>query len=65
MTEPRLVFIDMRCGNCGHPPEGHHAGKGQCYRCAAEKRCPAWMEKSADALLVSANEDKLNRWIPK
>lgn len=42
-------LIDMLCGNCGHSPESHRAGEGQCYSCNAEKRCSKWEPRSPEA----------------
>jgi hypothetical protein len=51
------VFVDMRCANCGHSPESHYAGYGQCYTCKSEQRCPAWRPKTQEALLVNQNKN--------
>ena len=53
----REIYIDMNCANCGHSPEAHWAGKGQCYHCNAEKRCPAWRPKTREAALVGQNKN--------
>lgn len=38
---------DMRCATCGHPPESHDAGRGQCYKCDASSRCVCWVQRDA------------------
>lgn len=48
--------VDMRCANCGHPPESHHASRGQCYQCPAEARCPEWVPRDEEAQLVIADQ---------
>jgi hypothetical protein len=41
--------IDMCCANCGHSPESHHAGTGQCYSCDSARRCCKWQPKTVEA----------------
>lgn len=39
---------DLRCSICKHPPESHHAGQGQCYRCPASNRCVGYKNPAKD-----------------
>lgn len=59
-----MKAVNMACANCGHPPEAHHAGTGQCYDCPAEARCPAWLPGSSEAEEVNyddSNNPKADR----
>lgn len=47
-----MKIVNMTCKNCDHSTESHHAGKGQCYSCPAEQRCPEFEPKSEHAAKV-------------
>jgi hypothetical protein len=51
------IYVDMNCANCGHSPEAHWAGEGQCYKCDSRRRCPAWKPKSQEASMVAQGKN--------
>lgn len=53
-----MKIVNMTCANCHHATEAHYAGKGQCYSCPAEQRCPEFEPKSQQAAHVH-KRDKL------